>query len=101
MARKRGDDFLARIEAFNEAKGGGVVIRKAARGYSLFRADTGRPVARLRPTGRGDQVEVLWWSHRDRWDQMGIGLHLRRLRPRRAGRPLRRELSAFRSAVGA
>ena len=69
--QKKADPLLARIEAFHEANGGGVVIQKAARGYSLFRADTGQPVARLRPTGRGDQVEVLWWSHRDRWDQIG------------------------------
>jgi len=53
---KRRDDILARIEAFNATKGGGVIIRKAAGGYSLFRADNGRPVARLRPTGKGDQV---------------------------------------------
>src|SRR5438094_598755 len=71
MARKKADDFLARIEAFDEAKGGGVVIQKAARGYSLFRADTGWPLARLRPTGQDDQVEVLWWSHRDKWQQIG------------------------------
>jgi len=64
-------DILARIEAFNEAKGGSVLIRKAVRGYSLFRADNGRPVAHLRPTGKGDSVEVMWWSHRDRWDQIG------------------------------
>ena len=50
---------------------GASVIQKAARGYSLFRADDGQPVARLRPTGTGDQVEVMWWSHRDRWDQIG------------------------------
>jgi hypothetical protein len=68
---KKADDLLARIEAFNQAKGGGVVVQKASRGYSLFRADTGRPVARLRPTGKGDRVEILWWSHRDRWDQIG------------------------------
>jgi Protein of unknown function (DUF3024) len=69
--KKKADDLLARIEAFNEAKGGGVVIRKAARGFSLYSKDTGRPIARLRPTGKGDQVEVMWWSHRDRWDQIG------------------------------
>jgi len=63
--------LLTRIEAFNEANGGGVIIQKAAKGYSLFREDTGRPVARLRPTGKGDQVEVMWWSHRDKWDQIG------------------------------
>jgi hypothetical protein len=25
----------------------------------------------LCPTGEGDRVELLWWSHRDRWDQIG------------------------------
>lgn len=70
MTAKR-DEMLARIEAYNEAKGGGVVIQKASKGYSLFREDNGRPIARLRPTGKGDQVEVMWWSHRDKWDQIG------------------------------
>lgn len=68
---KKNDDFLARIETFNKANGGGVILEKAAKGYSLFRADTGQPVARLRPTGKDDQVEVLWWSHRDKWDHIG------------------------------
>jgi hypothetical protein len=68
---KNADDVLARIEAFNTAQGGGVLIQKAARGYSLFREDTGKPVVRLRPTGKGDEVEMIWWSHRDRWDQIG------------------------------
>jgi hypothetical protein len=53
------DDAFAGIDAFNRAQGGGVLIQKAAKGYSLFREDTGRPIARLRPTGKGDQVEVL------------------------------------------
>jgi hypothetical protein len=65
------DPFLTRIEAFVEQKGGGVVIRKAAGGYSLFREATGKPVARFPPTGKGDSVEVMWWSHRDRWDEIG------------------------------
>ena len=69
--KKKTDDLLARIEAFNEEQGGGVLIRKAAKGYSLFRADNGKPIARFRPTGKGDQVEVMWRSHRDKWDQIG------------------------------
>ena len=68
---KKPDDLLARIDEFSAAKGGGVIIRKAGKGYSLFREDNGHPVARLRPTGRKDQVEVMWWSHRDKWDQIG------------------------------
>jgi hypothetical protein len=68
---KKADNILARIEAFNQEQGGGVIIRKAARGYSLFREDNGRPVARLRPTGKGDSVEIMWWSHRDKWEQIG------------------------------
>jgi hypothetical protein len=68
---KKHDPFLTRIEAFNESNGGGVTIHKAAKGYSLFREDNGKPIARVRPTGRSDQVEVLWWCHRDNWDQIG------------------------------
>ena len=70
MAKKT-DEILDRIEAFNQVKGGGVIIQRAAKGYSLFREDNGKPIARLRPTGKGDQVEVMWWSHRDKWEQIG------------------------------
>ena len=56
------DSMLKRIEAFNQGNGGGVAIQKTAKGYSLFRGDTGEPVVRLRPTGQGSQVEVMWWS---------------------------------------
>jgi hypothetical protein len=65
------DLIQGRIEAFNEANGGGVVVRKDARGYSLFREDSGAPVARLRPEKTGALMEILWWSHRDRWEQIG------------------------------
>ncbi len=65
------DFTLGRIEAFNEAQGGGVSIRKDAKGYSLFRDDTGAPVARLRPVGGGDLFDVLYWSHRERWEPIG------------------------------
>ena len=71
MAGQR-DEIIARIQAFNAAKGGGVIVRKAAKGYSLYQERTGKPVARLRPTSKGDQVEVMWWrSSSERWDQIG------------------------------
>lgn len=69
--KKPSDPLLARIEAFVADKGGGVVVRKFGGGYSLFRESSGRPVARFRPTGVGDAVEVKWWSHRERWDDIG------------------------------
>jgi hypothetical protein len=64
------DAMLARIAAFDETRGGGVIVRKAAGGYSLFGARTGGPIARLRPTGDGDKVEVLWWNG-ERWGASG------------------------------
>lgn len=65
------DPILDRIVAFNKKMGGGVAIRKVGRGYSLVREDNGQPIARLMPTGKGDRVEILWWSHRDKWAQIG------------------------------
>jgi hypothetical protein len=64
------DPMLTRIAAFDEARGGGIVVRKAVAGYSLFGAHTGGPIARLRPAGDGDEVEVLCWSG-DRWGASG------------------------------
>ncbi len=52
----------ARIEAFNQARGGGVAVHKAGRGYSLLSERTGMPIARLKPTGDADKVQVLWWN---------------------------------------
>ena len=69
MAKK--DPLLERIEAYNVQQGGGVIIRRANKGYSLFVEEDDTPIARLRPTGYDDEVEVLWWSHRDKWEQIG------------------------------
>ena len=66
-------DFVqSRIEAFNLEQGGGVAVRKDARGYTLYRQDSGTPVARLRPRESGDRFEVLCWSPlRERWRSVG------------------------------
>ncbi len=67
-------DFVqSRIEAFNREQGGGVSVRKDARGYTLIREDTGTPIARLRPKERGSRFEVLRWSpDQDRWRPAGM-----------------------------
>ena len=67
----KSDAMLDRIVAFNRAKGGGVLIKKRSNGYSLFREDNGRPIARLRPTDKDDLVEIMWWSHRGKWERIG------------------------------
>jgi hypothetical protein len=66
----RPDPLQARIEAFNHARGGGVAVHKAGHGYSLVSERTGAPIARLRPTGEADRVQVLWWNG-VRWGASG------------------------------
>jgi hypothetical protein len=39
-----------------------ILSRKLARGYTLISQRTGAPVARFRPTGDADKVQVLWWN---------------------------------------
>lgn len=68
---KKPDTFWKSINAFNQANGGGVVIKHVRGGYSLFDEDSGSPVAKLRPTGNGDEMEILWYSHRDKWEPIG------------------------------
>ena len=68
---KESDSFLKRIKAFNQEAGGGVSIRRSNGGYNLYQEEDGSPIARLRPTGEGDEVEVLWRSHRNKWEPIG------------------------------
>jgi len=64
------DPMRERIEAFNRAHGGSVAMHKAGRGYTLTSEHTGAPLARLRPTGDADKVQVLWWNGQ-RWAAPG------------------------------
>lgn len=65
------DSMRARIEAFNRARGAGVAVQKAGRGYSLLSERTGAPLARLKPTEEADKVQVLWWNGQ-RWTTSGL-----------------------------
>jgi hypothetical protein len=60
MTAIRTDDPRDRIAAYTFPRGGVEVVR-ANRGYTLYSRRTDGPVARLRPTGEGDEVQVLWW----------------------------------------
>src|SRR5215210_6247506 len=63
------DAMRERIAAHPWPRGGIEVIR-ANRGYTLYSRRTGGPVARLRPTGKADNVQVLWWR-REAWATPG------------------------------
>src|SRR5215212_8506298 len=63
------DAMHERIAAHPWPRGGVEVIR-ANRGYTLYSRRTGGPVARLRPTGEADNVQVLWWR-REAWLRRG------------------------------
>ncbi len=54
-----------RIEAYAWPRGGVEAVR-AKRGYTLYSRRTGGAIARLRPTGQEDYVQVLWQRH-DTW----------------------------------
>ena len=57
------DDIIQLIENF-AFDAGPVVAQRRNRGFTLVHAKTGVPIARLRPLGRDDLYEILYWSLR-------------------------------------
>ena len=55
------DDIIQLIETF-DFDAGPVVVERRNRGFTLIHAETGVPIARLRPIGRDDLVDILYWS---------------------------------------
>jgi hypothetical protein len=65
------DPIIQRIESFHCLRGR-LLAERRSRGYTLYRASSGAPVARLRPIGRADRVEVLYWSlWSETWKKVG------------------------------
>ena len=62
--------ILKRIRRSAFARGGRVAVRFRANGYSLYARRSNLPLARLRLTGAGDEVVVLYPSHRG-WQALG------------------------------
>ena len=63
------DAMCERIAAHPWPRGDVEVVRVNC-GYTLYSQRTGGQVARLRPTGKIDDVQVLWWR-RDAWGMPG------------------------------
>jgi hypothetical protein len=63
--------ILKRIRACPFARGGRVLVRYRANGYSLFARRSGEPLARLRMIGEGGDVVLLYPSHRGGWEPPG------------------------------
>jgi hypothetical protein len=65
------DDIIGFIENF-KFDAGPVAVERRNRGFTLIHAATGLPIARLRPIGRDDLVDILYWSlWRERWVPFG------------------------------
>src|ERR1019366_1084354 len=65
------DDIIRLIENF-KFDAGPVAVERRNRGFTLIHAETGVPIARLRPIGRDDLVDILYWSlWKERWVPFG------------------------------
>ncbi len=61
------DPVIQCIERFRCTRGT-LFAERRNRGYTLYSARSGVPVARLRPAGADDTFEVLYWSlWKNRW----------------------------------
>jgi hypothetical protein len=63
--------LLKRIRGCPFAPGGRVLVHFRANGYSLLARRSGLPLVRLRLTGEGDDVVVLFPSPRGGWEPPG------------------------------
>ena len=65
------DAIIQQIEQFRCSRGT-LFAERRNRGYTLYDAGSGAPVARRRPTGQEERYEVLYWSlWKERWASTG------------------------------
>ncbi len=68
---EKADSVFDKMTEYFDKKRSPVVVQRVNKGYSIIH-ESGEAVARFRPRGGdSDRVEVLWWSHRDKWDHIG------------------------------
>jgi hypothetical protein len=65
------DAIIQHVEDFRCPRGV-LFAERRNRGYTLYDAASGAPVARLRPTAQDGRFEVLFWSlWKERWASTG------------------------------
>jgi hypothetical protein len=65
------DAIIQHIEHFRCPRGD-LFAERRNRGYTIYDASSGAPVARLRPTGTDGRFEILYWSlWKGRWAPTG------------------------------
>jgi hypothetical protein len=64
------DEIAARIEAFDDANGGGVGFYKDIGAYHLFLLEIEALIAQLKPTGNSDEIRISYWPHRRKWEDV-------------------------------
>jgi hypothetical protein len=65
------EELVQFLETF-KFRAGPVAVERRNRGFTLIHAATGAPIARLRPVGRDELFEILYWSLRkERWVPFG------------------------------
>jgi hypothetical protein len=70
------DDIIRLIENF-KFDAGPVAVERRNRGFTLIHAETGVPIARLRPIGRDDLVDIQYWSlSKEQWVPFGPFGHM-------------------------
>jgi hypothetical protein len=65
--RDKSDDVMSRILAVFQKKKCPAIPIKVSRGYNIYYQN--EAVSRIRE--RGKLWEVMWWSHRDKWESVG------------------------------
>lgn len=60
-------DLLARLRAFRFVRDGRITLTHRRGGYSLIDVALDLPIVRLRPTGSGDQVALMYPDPRGGW----------------------------------
>jgi len=65
------EEIIQLIEKF-KFDAGPVAVERRNRGFTLIHAETSVPIARLRPIGRDDLFDILYWSlWKERWVPFG------------------------------
>lgn len=65
------ENIIQLIEKFN-FDAGPVTVERRSHGFTLIHAETGAPIARLRPIGHDHLFDILYWSlWKQRWVPFG------------------------------